>query len=423
MRRSPFFTCALGVVITFLAGALAVEPAWADSVGDQEQEVKDVVAEIERMHVKVDQYNEDYLEALNEKAAVDADIVTLQQQIADQQGALGVLQGQLANVAVEQFMGSTNVLGPLFENPASIDDGLQREHLATVAVDAGTASTDDYETLLSDLAKSQQDLESKQQHAVDLANKAEASKAKAEQAASDLQDRLVKEKAKLGDLIEQEQAREDAAAEAAYQQQLAQAQARAAAKAASNNNKTSTQSSSNGSSGNGSSGGSSNGDSGGNSGGNESSGGSGSGSSNSGSDSSGSSTGSSGGGDSGASNPPPVSSRASVAVSAAQSQLGVPYKFAQSSPGVAFDCSGLTAYAWGQAGVSIPHQSAAQYASTPHVPQDQAQPGDLIFYYSPISHVGLYVGGGSMIHAPQTGSTVSYSVVHWNKVVGVSRPG
>ena len=423
MRRSPFFTCALGVVITFLAGALAVEPAWADSVGDQEQEVKDVVAEIERMHVKVDQYNEDYLEALNEKAAVDADIITLQQQIADQQGALGVLQGQLANVAVEQFMGSTNVLGPLFENPASIDDGLQREHLATVAVDAGTASTDDYETLLSDLAKSQQDLESKQQHAVDLANKAEASKAKAEQAASDLQDRLVKEKAKLGDLIEQEQAREDAAAEAAYQQQLAQAQARAAAKAASNNNKTSTQSSSNGSSGNGSSGGNSNGDSGANSGGTDSSGGSGSGSSNSGSDSSGSSTGSSGGGDSGASNPPPVSSRASVAVSAAQSQLGVPYKFAQSSPGVAFDCSGLTAYAWGQAGVSIPHQSAAQYASTPHVPQDQAQPGDLIFYYSPISHVGLYVGGGSMIHAPQTGSTVSYSVVHWNKVVGVSRPG
>ena len=421
MRRSPFFTCALGVVITFLAGAQVGEPAWADSVDQQEQEVKDVVAEIERMHVKVDQYNEDYLEALNEKAAVDADIVTLQQQIADQQGALGVLQGQLASVAVEQFMGSTNVLGPLFENPDSIDDGLQREHLATVAVDAGTASTDDYETLLSDLAKSQNDLESKQQHAVNLADKAETSKGKAEQAASDLQDRLVKEKAKLGDLIEQEQKREDEAAAAAYQQQLAQAQARAAAKAAANNsasnsasnsNQASTQSG-NASSGNGSSSGSSNGSSGGN----DSSGGSGSGGDSSGSSGGGSS------GDSGASNPPPVSSRASVAVSAAQSQLGVPYKFAQSSPGVAFDCSGLTAYAWGQAGVSIPHQSAAQYASTPHVPQDQAQPGDLIFYYSPISHVGLYIGGGSMIHAPQTGSSVSYSVVHWSKVVGVSRPG
>lgn len=414
MRRSPFFVCALGVVISFLAGALAVEPAWADSVDQQEQEVKDVVAEIERMHVKVDQYNEDYLAALNEKAAVDADIATSLQHIADQQAALAVLQGQLANVAIEQFMGSSNVLGPLFEDPASIDDGLQREHLATVAVNAGAASTDDYEALLSDLDKSEKELERKQQHAVDLADKAEASKAKAEQAASDLQDRLVKEKAKLGDLIEQEQAREDAAAAAAYQQQLAQAQARAAAKAAANN-KPSTKSSGNSNGGNSNGGSSSSG----NSGGNDSS--SGSGSSDSGSSGSGSSG--SSGGDSGASNPPPVSSRASVAVSAAVSQLGVPYRFAQSSPGVAFDCSGLTAYAWGQAGVSIPHQSAAQYASTPHVPQDQAQPGDLIFYYSPISHVGIYVGGGTMIHAPQTGSSVSYSVVHWNKVVGVSRPG
>ena len=84
----------------------------------------------------------------------------------------------------------------------------------------------------------------------------------------------------------------------------------------------------------------------------------------------------------------------------------MPYKFAASSPGVAFDCSGLTKYAWGKAGVYLPHQSAAQYASTPHVPKDQAQPGDLIFYYSPIGHVGIYLGGGMMIHAPATGDVV-----------------
>jgi peptidoglycan DL-endopeptidase CwlO len=417
-------------VFGLIGAALAVQPAFADSVGQQEQEVKDVVAEINRQNEKIDQYNEQYLEALNEKAAVEADIAVSQQHIAEQQAALVVLQGQLANVAVEQFMGGGNALGPLFEDPAAIDDGLQREHLATVAVNAGAASTDDYETLLSDLDKAQRDLENKQQHAADLATKADASKAKAEQASADLQDRLVKERAKLGTLIEEEQAREDAAAEAAYQQQLAQAQAAAAARAAAN---APTKSSSNGDSGNGNggsnsgNGGSNSGNGGGNSGsGSDSSGSSGnsSGNGSSGSSNSGSGDGgSSGGGDSGASNPPPVSSRAGVAVSAAQSQLGVKYQFAQSSPGVAFDCSGLTAYAWGQAGVSIPHQSAAQYASTPHVPQDQAQPGDLVFYYSPISHVGLYVGGGSMIHAPQTGSVVSYSVVHWNKVVGVSRPG
>jgi cell wall-associated NlpC family hydrolase len=112
-----------------------------------------------------------------------------------------------------------------------------------------------------------------------------------------------------------------------------------------------------------------------------------------------------------------------VAIAAAQGQLGVAYKFAAESPGVAFDCSGLTKYAWGQAGVYLPHQSAAQYASTPHVPKDQAQPGDLIFYYSPIGHVAIYLGGGMLIHAPSPGKVVSVAPVNWGKVVGVSRPG
>jgi cell wall-associated NlpC family hydrolase len=87
------------------------------------------------------------------------------------------------------------------------------------------------------------------------------------------------------------------------------------------------------------------------------------------------------------------------------------------------DCSGLTKYAWGRAGVYLPHQSRQQFASTPHVPEAQAQPGDLIFYHSPISHVGIYIGGGSMIHATQPGDVVKVSAVRWNKVVGVSRPG
>ncbi len=104
-------------------------------------------------------------------------------------------------------------------------------------------------------------------------------------------------------------------------------------------------------------------------------------------------------------------------------QQGVPYQFAQSSPGVAFDCSGLTAYAWAQAGVGLPHQSRAQYASVPHVPRDQAQPGDLIFFYSPISHVSIYLGNGMQVHAPSTGKTVSVAPVNWGKVVGVGRPG
>ena len=97
------------------------------------------------------------------------------------------------------------------------------------------------------------------------------------------------------------------------------------------------------------------------------------------------------------------SSLAGIAINAAKSQLGVPYRYAAAEPGVAFDCSGLTMWSWGRAGVGLPHQSAEQYAVTPHVSTSSAAPGDLLFYYSPISHVGIYLGGGQLIHAPNSG--------------------
>ncbi len=118
-----------------------------------------------------------------------------------------------------------------------------------------------------------------------------------------------------------------------------------------------------------------------------------------------------------------MSGLAGVAVSAAYGQLGVPYRFATSNPGVSFDCSGLTSYAWSQAGVSLPRNSRSQAASLPRIPPASAQPGDLIFYYSPISHVGIYVGGGQMVHAPNTGSVVNVTGVSWGKVTAVGRPG
>ena len=101
----------------------------------------------------------------------------------------------------------------------------------------------------------------------------------------------------------------------------------------------------------------------------------------------------------------------------------VAYRFAAESPGVAFDCSGLTKYAWGQAGVSLPHQSRVQYASIPHVSQGEIQPGDLVFFGVPIGHVGIYVGGGAMIDAPSPGKVVRMVGVNWATVVGIGRPG
>jgi peptidoglycan DL-endopeptidase CwlO len=103
--------------------------------------------------------------------------------------------------------------------------------------------------------------------------------------------------------------------------------------------------------------------------------------------------------------PGPVRASAAAAVRAAASQIGKPYRWGAAGPD-AYDCSGLTMWAWAQAGVSLPHSSRAQYSSLPHVSMSQLAPGDLVFRGSPIHHVGIYKGGGVVIHAPHTGQTV-----------------
>jgi cell wall-associated NlpC family hydrolase len=118
----------------------------------------------------------------------------------------------------------------------------------------------------------------------------------------------------------------------------------------------------------------------------------------------------------------PPSSKAGMAIRAALGQLGVRYRFGAKSPGVAFDCSGLTSYAWGVAGVGIPRTSRTQYAGLTRIPTAAIQPGDLVFSGYPIHHVGMYIGNGQMVHAPRTGDVVKISALTWSRVVGVARP-
>jgi peptidoglycan DL-endopeptidase CwlO len=101
----------------------------------------------------------------------------------------------------------------------------------------------------------------------------------------------------------------------------------------------------------------------------------------------------------------PVGSGAAEAVAAARSRLGAPYVWGASGPN-SFDCSGLTMWAWGQAGVSLPHFSGAQYSSTQHIPISQVQPGDLVFPSNTGAHVALYIGNGEIIAAPHSGTVV-----------------
>jgi cell wall-associated NlpC family hydrolase len=118
----------------------------------------------------------------------------------------------------------------------------------------------------------------------------------------------------------------------------------------------------------------------------------------------------------------PVSGRAAAAVNYAMAQVGDAYVYGATGPD-AFDCSGLTMMAWAQAGVSLPHSSSAQYSSGPHVAASQLQPGDLVFYYNPISHVGIYIGNGQIANALNPGSGVQISGLHDMPYSGAVRVG
>jgi peptidoglycan DL-endopeptidase CwlO len=115
-----------------------------------------------------------------------------------------------------------------------------------------------------------------------------------------------------------------------------------------------------------------------------------------------------------------VSGSAAAAVAYARAQVGKPYCYGGEGPGC-FDCSGLTMMAWRQAGVSLPHSSAAQYNVGRRVSASELQPGDLIFYYSPISHVSIYIGGGQRISATHTGDYVRVQSLG-SSIVGYVRP-
>jgi cell wall-associated NlpC family hydrolase len=93
------------------------------------------------------------------------------------------------------------------------------------------------------------------------------------------------------------------------------------------------------------------------------------------------------------------------AVRIAAAELGVPYRYGGSSPS-GFDCSGLVAYVYAKLGIRLPHNAAAQYSYGRAVDRGHLKPGDLVFFHG-LGHVGLYIGRGRMIHAPQSGEQVS----------------
>ncbi|EIV94301.1 NlpC/P60 family protein [Frankia sp. QA3] len=113
---------------------------------------------------------------------------------------------------------------------------------------------------------------------------------------------------------------------------------------------------------------------------------------------------------------------AATAVREAYAQLGKPYVWGAEGPGT-FDCSGLTQWVWGKAGVALSHYTGSQWDEGRRVSRAALIPGDLVFFYPDLDHVGIYVGSGKMIHAPRTGEVVRVEKVWWSSFQGGIRPG
>jgi cell wall-associated NlpC family hydrolase len=395
-RRTTAFlvACCIAVVAPATNAGYVV----ASPVDDERREVERIVDELAELEKQADILAEDYVVAIDEQKQLDEEVVAARARVAAKEAELETLRGDLSEVAVRAFTGAGgDVLGPLFSNAATYSDTLQRDQLSRVALSIGTSTTDDLDALIADLEADRADLADKLEAAEALSDTIAEAHAATIELTAEYKERRAEAEAKLGAAIAAEEVRR--AEESARQL----ARDAAAARASSNNAAGATGGGTGGGGGSGGGGG-----------------------------------GGGGGGAAPEPNPsdggtptpvadpvnyPAPSSLAGTAIAAALAQQGVPYRYAAANPGEAFDCSGLTSYAWGQAGVSLPHQSRAQAASVPHVPASEAQAGDLIFYYSPISHVGIYLGDGTLVHATNTGSFVKVAAVNWSKVAVVGRPG
>ncbi|MFG2624195.1 NlpC/P60 family protein [Streptomyces sp. NPDC048473] len=112
--------------------------------------------------------------------------------------------------------------------------------------------------------------------------------------------------------------------------------------------------------------------------------------------------------------------RAAEAIAFAYGALGKPYVWGATGPS-SFDCSGLTQAAWRSAGVALPRTTYTQINAGQHIPRSELAPGDLVFFYSGISHVGLYIGNGQMIHAPRPGAPVRIAPIDQMPFAGATR--
>jgi len=348
---------------------LTTRPASADQIGDARAQAAAITAKIQATQAQIQTLTGQVTAADYRLSQLGGQIAASQKQMTKDRVAVNKDEGQLRTQAISDYTnsGTNNEITQMFSS--NVDTSGIRSEYSSIATGNVTTTVDDLNTAQGRLQATENALQRQKAQATATRNGLQSSEDQANALVQQDQQTLASVNANIQQLVHQQQAAAAAAAkqaaEAAFNARLvASRQAQQAAQAASTTG-------------------------------------------------SGSSTQGGGGGSGGggvvtsAANPPPVPPGATGAIDAAESQLNVPYVWGGETPGVGFDCSGLVQWSWAQAGVSLPRTSGAQFAATTQIPLADIEPGDLLFYGPDGSeHVAMYIGGGMMVEAPETGQVV-----------------
>jgi len=349
--------------------------ASADQVADKKTEAQQVAAKLDQLNQKLDGLNEQYNQATIELQAADAAVVDAQHKVDETNKQLDEKTKQLRSFAVAAYVTGSDT--PTFEAviTSTADVASQKQTYLEAASGSRQDLVDELQATKLEVANQITTLTAAQQHSQQVRDTLSSSRQQADAAVAEQQQVSSQVQGELATLVAAEQQREaDARAAAAAADAQAQTQALAAQRVVTPSTNpvappvtppTVTN----------------------------------------------------------PDNPPPVvdplnpdpnggspTPGAGAAIAAAQSALGVSYVWAGASMS-GFDCSGLVLWAYAHAGRSLPHSSSAQYAMTRHIPLSELLPGDLVFSEG-LGHVGIYIGGGMMIHAPHTGDVVRVASIY-----------
>ena len=381
-RRRLRVTAFIGVAIASILGVLVpISTASADSISSEKAQAAAIASRINQLNNQVNVLAEQYNQATLKLSGIQAQISSTQESISAQQKKVDQLKAKLANEAITAYTQAGTASGLMSILQGSSTDVSVRQVLLNTVSFSQQDLISAFQSAKEKLQSQQNQLSSEEAQANTTVQQVSSAKNAAQAATTQEQLQLTQVNGTIAVLVRQQQQAQAAAAAAAakriLEQQLLQQQRQQQAQP----QQSQTQQ---------------------------------------------------GQPQSGLGATPtlfqptsvvPPSSAASVALQWARNELGKPYVFGAAGPN-AFDCSGLMTYIFAKAGVSLPHSAAAQYDVTQRVSYSQLQPGDLVFYYQPIDHVGIYIGGGDIIVADNPSVPVKIDSLYWDGVpVGFGRVG